>query len=514
MREVSAKMIKPVFRFLLIAVALLSDHALAATGSGWFARNWQSDKGLPNNTVFSLEQTPDGYLWLGTSVGLVSFDGNRFEKYAFTNSVFLGNRGVFSLLRSRAGGLWVGMDRGGVVYLDGDRTKVFTQKDGLMDAQVKTMTEDGDGTLWIVYLGNSFRQIKDGKAVTPSLQDGELPTDGFNFMTCDRKGQLWWTTGGRLWAHEGGKFVSKGHLGFTINCMCAAAKGGIWLAENSHLFHCDASGQLTDCGSFSSVQPGETISAMQEDAHGVLWLGTTAGAVLRYDDSKFENAAIVHPQIQDLMEDREGNIWVGTQGGGLYQICRRIIELTGIANGSSVEMVNAVCADGSGGLWALMDNGEVAHRAAEGDWQILTNKMWSGEFIVCANVARDGTLWLGARSRKIYRWSHGEATQLPDAPSSIQALLVSANGDLWIAGLNFLQRASGDKISALPIPPEAHSLRTMVEDSNGTIWTGSSRGYLLHVEGDTAKQVPIPNLGTASSIRCLMAGSDGSIWIG
>jgi signal transduction histidine kinase/ligand-binding sensor domain-containing protein len=513
-REVFAQMIKPVFRILLIAAVLISNSAMAAPVSGWFARNWQSDKGLPNNTVFSIKQTSDGYLWLATSVGLVSFDGHRFQKYAFANPLYQGNRGVFVLVRSRAGGMWVGMDRGGVVYLDGDRTRVFTQKDGLVDAQVKTMHEDGNGTLWIVYLGGTFRQIKEGKVVSPSVQAGELPEEGFNFMTTDRKGQLWWTTGGRLWAQENGKFVSKGKLDGVIHCMCASSKGGIWLAENGHLFHCDATGQLTDCGALAPAQPGESASTMREDTGGIVWLGTSTGAVLRYDGTNFENAAIVHPQIQDLMEDREGNIWVGTQGGGLYQICRRVIELTGIGNGSSVEMVNAVCADGSGGVWALMDNGKVAHRTTESDWQIVTNKIWEGDFIVCANVARDGTLWLGGRSRKVYRWSHGEVSEMPTAPSSIQALLISANGDLWIAGLNFLQRISGDKVSALTIPPEAHSLRTMVEDSNGAIWTGSSRGYLLHVEGDTAKQVPIPNLGTASSIRCLMAGDDGSIWIG
>src|SRR5262245_6774159 len=100
--------------------------AAASANSAWFARNWQSDKGLPNNSIFGLAQTADGYLWLGTSAGLVKFDGDRFQKYTFTDPVYAGNRGAIAMVQSRAGGLWVGMDRGGVAYLNGDQTKVFT----------------------------------------------------------------------------------------------------------------------------------------------------------------------------------------------------------------------------------------------------------------------------------------------------------------------------------------------------------------------------------------------------
>src|SRR3974390_3014707 len=36
---------------------------------------WTTDQGLPQNTVQSLHQTQDGYLWVGTQSGLARFDG-------------------------------------------------------------------------------------------------------------------------------------------------------------------------------------------------------------------------------------------------------------------------------------------------------------------------------------------------------------------------------------------------------------------------------------------------------
>src|SRR5437773_11676355 len=41
---------------------------------------WEAGDGLPQNTVQTVLQTRDGYVWLGTEEGLVRFDGERFEE--------------------------------------------------------------------------------------------------------------------------------------------------------------------------------------------------------------------------------------------------------------------------------------------------------------------------------------------------------------------------------------------------------------------------------------------------
>src|SRR5271169_3334670 len=44
-----------------------------------YAHNtWIAEDGLPGEAVYQILQTPDGYLWLRTSAGLVRFDGVRF----------------------------------------------------------------------------------------------------------------------------------------------------------------------------------------------------------------------------------------------------------------------------------------------------------------------------------------------------------------------------------------------------------------------------------------------------
>ncbi len=39
---------------------------------------WNVGQGFAGGPVYAIAQTKDGYLWLGTEMGLVRFDGSRF----------------------------------------------------------------------------------------------------------------------------------------------------------------------------------------------------------------------------------------------------------------------------------------------------------------------------------------------------------------------------------------------------------------------------------------------------
>src|SRR5215510_12463534 len=94
----------------IVASELSTEH-------GYLVRNWDTEEGLPASNVSSLAKTRDGYLWIGTSSGLVRYDGFRFRSLYPGNTPALPNARISSLLIDRTGTLWIGTYGGGLVRM-------------------------------------------------------------------------------------------------------------------------------------------------------------------------------------------------------------------------------------------------------------------------------------------------------------------------------------------------------------------------------------------------------------
>ncbi|HEU5069980.1 MAG TPA: two-component regulator propeller domain-containing protein, partial [Verrucomicrobiae bacterium] len=111
-------------------------------------RFWGTEAGLPQNTVTAIEQTRDGYLWLGTHDGLARFDGVRFEPFGLEHG--LQSVDITTLLEDRAGTLWVGTYGGGLGRWHEGRIETIPyagHQPGL--ASINCLAEDGTGRLWV-----------------------------------------------------------------------------------------------------------------------------------------------------------------------------------------------------------------------------------------------------------------------------------------------------------------------------------------------------------------------------
>ena len=96
---------------------------------------WKTDNGLPQNSIQSILQTRDGYLWMGTERGLVRFDGVQFTVFDKGNTPGLQNSNAQALFEDRAGNLWVGT-WGGLHLMKNGRFTSYTTKEGLPSNRV------------------------------------------------------------------------------------------------------------------------------------------------------------------------------------------------------------------------------------------------------------------------------------------------------------------------------------------------------------------------------------------
>ncbi len=79
---------------------------------------WLTENGLPQNTVHSIAQTRDGYIWIGTEAGLARFDGVKFTIFDKQNTPQLKSNYIRALLADRQGALWIGTAEGLVRMLE------------------------------------------------------------------------------------------------------------------------------------------------------------------------------------------------------------------------------------------------------------------------------------------------------------------------------------------------------------------------------------------------------------
>ena len=85
---------------------------------------WKIREGFTKGTIFSMAQTPDGYLWLGTEFGLVRFDGVQAVPWQPPDGEQLPSNWINALLVARDGTLWIGTEKGLASWKDGKLTRI------------------------------------------------------------------------------------------------------------------------------------------------------------------------------------------------------------------------------------------------------------------------------------------------------------------------------------------------------------------------------------------------------
>src|SRR5262245_14175733 len=81
--------------FLLLLSASAVGQASSSDSITYSRRVWRSVDGLPEDFAQALAQTPDGYLWIGTSGGLVRFDGTSFVVFNRENTLAFQDDSVY-----------------------------------------------------------------------------------------------------------------------------------------------------------------------------------------------------------------------------------------------------------------------------------------------------------------------------------------------------------------------------------------------------------------------------------
>src|SRR5262249_25838274 len=92
---------------------------------------WRARDGFLKARIESIAQTQDGYLWLGSDLGLARFDGVKSVAWQPPPGQHLPSSAIASLLATRDGTLWIGTSQGLASWKNGKLTQ-YAELDGLI----------------------------------------------------------------------------------------------------------------------------------------------------------------------------------------------------------------------------------------------------------------------------------------------------------------------------------------------------------------------------------------------
>ena len=519
-------------RFLLCRAAcallgiLLVQPALASLDPGralsqYIHRSWQTAQGLPQNSVLSLAQTPDGYLWLGTEEGLVRFDGVRFTVFDKKTAGFKNNM-VLALLVDRHHDLWLGTFGGGVARLHQGVFQWFTSKNGLPSDQVRALYEDSQGFIWIGTDGGGVAKLETTPARIARVftrVDG-LADNAVFAIAGDSAGNVWFGThSGLSYLPQAGSSIrpaSSAFAGVFVRALHADEDGTLWVGTNDGLMHLGSAGlQRFDAG--RGLSSNAVLSIMRDSA-GTLWIGTGNG-LNRFTKDRIdpfvEKDGLTAKEVWALLDDKDGNLWAGTGGGGLYSFKNAAFTTVGKSQGLSSDMILPLFQDSSGAVWIGSDQGLMSLK----DGHITTYSTQQGlpdNLVFSIAQDREGTLWIGTR-RGLAKLKNGKISVISQIPPTfVVCTFIDHLGDLWIGTRNGLSHFSGKTVKTYRIQDglSNDNVVSIFEDAGHRMWAGTGDGALNRfATGRFSSFHPSRATGN-SAIWSIYGEPDETLWLG
>jgi ligand-binding sensor domain-containing protein len=493
----------------------------ADDGTNLTIDTWQIDAGLPHNSITTLLQTRDHYLWVGTSNGLARFDGLRFTTFRAMDNPGLKSNGILCLFEDAQGTLWIGTQEGGVVHLQDGAFSMLRTSQGLSSGTVQCLGSDQAGTLWAGTDSGLNRWV--GERFESFFKNDGLPDDGVFALLQPAGGPLLFATGKGLARFNGQRFTPcASPLRGAVFAVAQGPDGRLWAGGELGLFCLPE----TEAGAAEAVSlTSQPVLCLARRRSGELWFGTRAGALGRVvlNQEPLTPELIWHfpSPVTALREDQEGNLWVGTGGDGLHRLKRRQLRLLPLAESLGPTSLARCFETAAGKLLLVAGDGGLYACNEERVARLEQLPLPANVVVQTAASTPDGAVWLGTEGDGLFECRQGSVNRFSErdglSENSIQVLYAEAEGGLWVGtrngGLNYLKDHTVKRFNT-PWGLTRNFACVLAKDQQGHLWIGTTGDGLFQMDQGRfvayTQQEGLPN----NEVRALHADLDGSLWVG
>ena len=412
---------------LLIVLPCVSTYALDRDRSNvqFHHTAWGVNEGAPTE-ISALAQTEDGYLWIGSPQGLFRFDGVKFEEYRPQPGVELPSYGIYYLMATPDGGLWIAFAPTGLGFLKDGYLTLFTKPEELPDSQIHSFARDHDGSIWAGT--ETGLVLREGTRWIPIGHDWNFAPEVIRDLFVDREGTLWVATVKVIeFLRRGSKaFELAGAAGPSITTLAQAKDGRVWFADDSK----------------GEVRP---VPIAGHNSHA-------------------EDPAVVEDGLHEMLIDREGALWITRYDSGLVRIrypeklgnrklgphdtdLETFDERDGFSGGFAYKLLE----DHEGNIWVGCSKGLVQFRHN----QVVPVSLPQRYQKLVLLAGADGDIWLGTINTKPLLHIRGESLLVEKGGEQASSVFRDSNGDVWWGCATGIWRQSGTTFKYFTMPKDA-----------------------------------------------------------
>lgn len=520
-------------RFTFVVIIMLMGVDALSQKSRKIEQFSVSD-GLSAGSVLSITQDAEGYLWVGTILGLNRYDGKKFTSFFHdpSDNKSLSGNTVACLSVDPKGDLWVGTDGGGVCRFNKynnnfERFDIPKKgKNSKDNNRIWALTADKKGNIWVGSYGDGLSMIEAGTGKVCQIMMNELEDKSSSLLLqdilCDSSGILWIATDGTgIIRYDPVKKQSKAFLSDPedpatlshnyVSRIKNAGGGIFWITtygrgvckfdSRSGKFIRLATKLIDSC----RKSENEIWSALYEP-DGTLWLGYWGRGLGKYNTRDDEVEFVGEPSgkgvlgsniILSIYRDRSGVLWVGTSEGGLNKITDGKLEEFQINSSKGRHLQgNTFCRLQDGRIFVGTDQGLYLYNSdmtlsseinpGAFDKKITSIEKYGGNYWV--GTFGGGTFVLNESFNVVQHYRRGTQSKAMSS-DDITKIFVGRDSTLWIGtfgeGLNKYEPETGTfstfKFSENSLIPQDHDKITDIKeiDSHRLIISTFSYGLCI-----------------------------------
>jgi signal transduction histidine kinase/ligand-binding sensor domain-containing protein/CheY-like chemotaxis protein/AraC-like DNA-binding protein len=553
-------------KIICLFVSLLASVATEA--QTWPAsfrfRHYTVENGLNSNSVRSLLQSRQGYLWFGTENGLNRFDGIRISDYSYDGAEHPGNRSINAMLEDQEGVIWLATDIGIFSFLpDTEQFRAFTVRantGAVISSVVYGVVRDKDMNLWFATYGQGVFKYHAG---SNELTHYEIPGCCNNIygIYADSDNRIW-ATGNS--AHSAAVYRLNRNTDAFEEFPLTYPRGGgysnalsvyedsshnLWLGTwNAGLQKVDRyTGEVTAYLSPASGNGARHIHGINEYADQVLLVGSDDGLILlntvtgehkRFLPGETDPYSLSNRFVYPILKDREGGLWIGTYYGGVNYVSPRDGQFesfvhTRYANSVSGSVISRFSEDRRGNIWIGSDDGGLScYQPGTGRFTHYLPKEGRNSLSyhnVHALCFDGDDLWIGTysgglnvldtRTGRFRLYTSSQDGRTIDH-NSIYAIFKDRNGNMWVTsmiGVNLYDRKTDSFIRLKEFGSVTMDIK---QDTRGDLWFAlQGKGVFRYSPGTQSWKNYLHDSSDAATlpgnmVNCIYTGTDGEVRIG